>query len=112
MTRENISHEASSVLLEGMDFEKKGNRVNAESCFERAINLSNPNVMVFITAKKYLAEVKQSQDKMEEADKLKEEAEAGIMALGSAAADPISCNCGPGLRWAGRQCIRCSPSLV
>ena len=106
---QDVSNEASSALLKGMDFNDQGDPTNAELSLKQAIELATPNVKLFITAKKLRAEIKKSQGKIEEANKLNQEAEAGITALGQPPTAKIEVcgDCGDRLEWSFNRCTRC-----
>jgi Tfp pilus assembly protein PilF len=108
------SNSALEALEKGIEFDKKGDLVNAEFFYNRAIDkvLANGEVPVLIGAKQRLAKIKENQGKIQEADKLYEEAEAGEKALGTK--PPIGGGCGDCTvrekkgDLQGVRCVRCA----
>lgn len=107
------------ALEQGIQFDEQGDLVNAESSYQKAIDLvlASQYVDIFIGTKQHLADIKESQGKTEEANTLNEEAEAGINLLGTdiIVLDSRCCSCdrcgenkeegGIG----GQYCMQCSP---
>ncbi|HAC65396.1 MAG TPA: hypothetical protein DCF68_18170 [Cyanothece sp. UBA12306] len=101
-------------LEQAIDFEERGDIVNAEFFYKRVIDLilANKELDSFILAKQNLAQIKQNRGEIIEANQLKEEAEAGEKALGSpifvggGCGDP-PCRANEDLR--GGRCRPCIP---
>ncbi len=79
------------ALERGIEYDNQGDVDNAKLSYEEAIRLASPLLEVFITAKQRLATIKESQDDIEKADKLREESIYGIKALAKVTRDSRDC---------------------
>ena len=86
------SNTALEALEAGIEFYEQGDLDNAESSYQEAIDLvlASKYVDIFISTKQHLAKIKENQGNIEEANRLNEEAEAAITALGEDIPPPSS----------------------
>ena len=75
MTKENNSNHTLEVLKKGIEFNEQGDLDKAASLYQEAIDrvLANKDIKMLIAAKQRLAEIKESQKNIEEANKLYED---------------------------------------
>ncbi|WP_013324733.1 hypothetical protein [Gloeothece verrucosa] len=113
---QNAPDDPIAILNQAQAFKSEGNTVTAQALYQQAIEevKLKQHIHVLIIAKTELAEILEQQGKTAEAEKLREEAEAAIIAL---AIKPKTAGiCGecttptrkPGER-SGGLCVQCGP---